>query len=170
MKIINRKISELKPAEYNPRKINDGQLKQLKKSLENFQCVEPAIINNNTDRLNVIIGGHQRIKAAKQLGWKEFPCIEINLSLEKEKELNIRLNKNTGEFDLELLKSEFEFDDLIEWGFEEEELDFMEVEEIGEVECEDDVPEPPEEPITKRGDVWILCQHRLVCGDATLID
>lgn len=169
MEIVNKKISELKAAEYNPRKISVEQLKHLKKSLEKFDCIEPAVININSDRKNTIIGGHQRIKAAKSLGWKEFPCIEVNFSLEQEREANIRLNKNTGEFDFELLESEFEFDDLIEYGFSEEELNFMQIEEIGEVEGEDDVPEVVKDQIVKKGDIWILGDHRLLCGDATIV-
>ena len=122
MEVINRKISELKEADYNPRKISPEAFAQLKASLDNFECVEPAIININSERLNIIIGGHQRIKAAKSLKWKTFPCIEVDLSLEREKELNIRLNKNTGEFDFDLLNSSFAVEDLISWGFDKEDF------------------------------------------------
>jgi DNA modification methylase len=131
MQIIQRQTKELIPAEYNPRQIDKDAFEQLKASLESFECVEPAVININPDRLNIIVGGHQRIKAAKALKWKEFPCIEVDLPLEREKELNVRLNKNTGEFDFDLLANHFEVDDLVDWGFDESEFG-MDVEEIGE--------------------------------------
>ena len=157
------------PADYNPRQIDKGAFEQLKTSLESFECVEPAVINIHPDRLNVIVGGHQRIKAAKALKWKEFPCIEVDLTLEREKELNVRLNKNTGEFDMDMLANHFDVEDLVDWGFDESDFG-MDVEEIGEVEGEDDVPEAPAIPITVLGDVWTLGNHRLVCGDSTSID
>lgn len=169
MEVINYKITDLIAAEYNPRKIDMDALEQLKKSLATFECVEPAVVNVNPERKGVICGGHQRVKAAKSLGWDEFPCIEVNLSLEKEKELNIRLNKNTGEFDFELLEAHFDTSDLVDWGFDNDDFEH-EVEEIGEVEGEDDVPEAPEEPVSKRGDIWLLGDHRLMCGDSTSID
>jgi len=119
MQIVNKDIHVLTPADYNPRKISDKDLAQLKKSLVKFECVEPAIVNINPKRNNIIVGGHQRIKAAKELGWLEFPCIEVNLTLAQEKELNIRLNKNTGEFDFQLLNEFFDTSDLVDWGFDE---------------------------------------------------
>jgi hypothetical protein len=117
MKIVNRKINELIKADYNPRKISDKDFEQLKKSLETFECVEPIVVNQQEGRENVIVGGHQRLKAMDSLGWKEVPTIEVNLNLEQEKELNVRLNKNTGEFDFEILSDEFEINDLLDFGF-----------------------------------------------------
>lgn len=122
MKVVKRKISELIPAEYNPRKLSPKQENDLKNSLLEFGLVDPIIVNVNADRKNVIIGGHQRLKVWQKLGNKEIDCVEVDLSLEKERELNVRLNKNTGEFDFDILLSEFEFDDLIDWGFEIDEL------------------------------------------------
>lgn len=124
MNIVTYKISDLKHPDYNPRKISEDQKAHLKKSLEKFDCVEPAVININPERKNIIIGGNQRVDVAESMGWIEFPCVEINLDLQNEKELNIRLNKNTGEFDYGLLATEFEIDDLIEWGFEKDDLNF----------------------------------------------
>jgi DNA modification methylase len=169
--IIKKKIKDLKPADYNPRKINDDDFEQLKKSLEKFEAVEPAIINSFEGRENIIVGGHQRIKAAKSLGWKEFPCVMVNLDLDQEKELNVRLNKNTGEFDFDILKEEFQKDDLLEFGFSDDELFIFDEVEITEgLTDEDSVPEIPEEPKTKEGDIYILGNHRLMCGDSTSID
>lgn len=126
MKVVKRKISELIPADYNPRKLSPKQENDLKNSLQEFGLVDPIIINVNVDRKNVIIGGHQRLKVWQKLGNKEIDCVEVDLSLEKERELNVRLNKNTGEFDFDILLSEFEFDDLVDWGFEDFELDIFE--------------------------------------------
>jgi hypothetical protein len=123
MKIIEKKISELIRAEYNPRRLTKEQYKQLKESLLAFGLVDPVLVNINEERKNVIIGGHQRAKVWSDLGHKSIPCIEFDLSLEKEKELNVRLNKNTGEFDFAMLANFFNEDKLIEWGFDEIEFD-----------------------------------------------
>jgi len=166
MQIINRKISELLFSEYNPRKLTKQQMEQLKQSLEGFGIVEPVVINSNPDRKDIIIGGHQRIKVAKELGYMEFPCIEINLTIEREKELNIRLNKNVGEWNWEALINSFSTSELLNWGFTDKEIPPMPV---GEPEMgEDDVPEPPKEIKTKNGDLYQLGVHRLLCGDATI--
>ena len=90
-------------AEYNPRQLTKEQHKQLKDSITRFGLVDPIIINKHPDRDNIIIGGHQRAKIAEELGLKEIPCVELKLTLEKEKELNIRLNKNVGEWDYDAL-------------------------------------------------------------------
>ena len=125
LKIIYKKPNELIQADYNPRKISDNDFSQLKKSLSNFECVEPIIVNINPDRFNIIIGGHQRLKALIELGYSSVPCIELNIDIDKEKELNVRLNKNTGEFDINLLIENFNIEDLSEYGFEDSILNSM---------------------------------------------
>ena len=70
-----------------------------------------------------VIGGHQRLKICKELKHKEVGCIILNLSKEEERELNVRLNKNTGEFDIDVLANEFDIDNLIDWGFKHIDLD-----------------------------------------------
>ena len=122
MDIINYKIFDLTHPDYNPRQITDKEFAELKKSLAKFDCVEPAVVNIHKTRKNIIIGGNQRVRVAESLGWQEFPCVEVSLIIAKEKELNVRLNKNTGGWDWDILANEFEIDDLIEWGFEEKEL------------------------------------------------
>lgn len=122
MKTVDRKITELIPAEYNPRYISDDSFQHLKASLQRFEAVEPAVINVHPDRKNIIVGGHQRLKVAKSLGWDSFPCVEVKLTRDEERELNIRLNKNTGAFDFDLLANHFEVDELTDWGFTDEEL------------------------------------------------
>jgi len=120
MKIIFRNISELIPAEYNPRKITDKELNDLVDSFKSIGTLEPAVINMHPDRLNTIISGHQRIKAFKSMGNTEYPCYEVSMTYEKEREANVRMNKNTGDWDFELLGSEFEKDELEAWGFDSE--------------------------------------------------
>jgi ParB-like chromosome segregation protein Spo0J len=109
-------------AEYNPRKITMQQLDALKDSIRRFGVVDPVIINVNPDRKNIIIGGHQRVRAAKEMGQDTVPCVELDLSLEQERELNIRLNKNTGTWDFETLLENFDEQELLEYGFEPDEL------------------------------------------------
>ncbi len=116
------KISELKPADYNPRRLTDKQFKDLRQSMREFGAQQPAIINTFSGRENVIIGGHQRVKVWASLGYAEYPCWLVSLDPEREKELNIRLNRNTGEWDKDLLANLFSTDDLMGWGFDQVEL------------------------------------------------
>jgi ParB-like chromosome segregation protein Spo0J len=122
MDLKDIQIKELIPADYNPRYISDDAFEQLKKSLKDFDAVEPIVINTHKGRENIIIGGHMRIKAAKALGWDTFPCVEVDLPLKRERELNVKLNKTTGEFDFDKLANFFDADELTEWGFSDEEL------------------------------------------------
>jgi len=118
MKITKVKISELKQAEYNPRRMTNKQYEDLKNSLEKFGCTIPIVINGD-----VIVGGHQRVRIMRELGAEFVPAVRVNLSKEDERELNIRLNKNTAEWDMDML-SDFDIDDLLEWGFKHIELGF----------------------------------------------
>lgn len=124
MKIVERKISELIPAEYNPRQLTDKQFKDLKKSLQKFGFVDPVIVNTHKERKNIIIGGHQRCKVWEELGNDTVPTVELCLTFKQEQELNTRLNRNTGEWDFDKLANLFETDDLLDWGFEKWELDY----------------------------------------------
>lgn len=118
MKIEKRLIKDLKPAEYNPRKNTKKQEEDLQKSLKEFGCVEPIIINSYKDRENIVVGGHFRLRELKKLGIKEIECSIVNLPLEKERELNIRLNANSGEWDLDLLANSFANEELQTWGLD----------------------------------------------------
>ena len=120
MKIELIKINKLKPATYNPRQISTKQYNDLKKSIERFGLVDPIIINKNE---NVVVGGHQRLKVCKELKHTEIDCVVLDLSKDEERELNIRLNKNTGDFDMDILANEFDIDELTDWGFKHIDLD-----------------------------------------------
>jgi hypothetical protein len=143
MKIVERDIRDLIPAEYNPRQLSNEQATHLEASLKRFGAVDPAIINIHPDRKNIIIGGHQRLKTAQRLGWETFPCVELELDKEKERELNIRLNKNTGGWDWESLSTYFEVEELTDWGFTDKELFAYSEDEFGE---EFDLPDGDKEP------------------------
>ena len=121
-KIIHREIGSLIFAEYNPRQLTKDQYQNLKDSITRFGLVDPIIVNSNKDRKNIIVGGHQRVKVAKDMDIEYVPVLEVDLTYEKERELNIRLNKNTGEWDMDILANNFEIEELIGFGFDEEEL------------------------------------------------
>tara|TARA_R110001606_G_C15382147_1_gene650547 strand:- start:1180 stop:1827 length:648 start_codon:yes stop_codon:yes gene_type:complete len=110
-------INTISEADYNPRKITASQKKQIKESLLKFGFVNPLVINTNADRNGVLVGGHQRLQIAKEIGMKTVPIYEVDLTLEEEKELNIRLNKNTAGWDWDALNQHFNDDDLSSWGF-----------------------------------------------------
>lgn len=124
MKIIQKKISALKIADYNPRKLTEKQEIDLTESVKKFGFTVPVVINAHAKRRNVIVNGHQRVLVAKKLGIKDVPCVEVKLTLEQERELNVRLNKNTGSFDSQKLQLNFNITELLSWGFEKKELDF----------------------------------------------
>jgi ParB-like chromosome segregation protein Spo0J len=129
MVIETKKLSDLKPAPYNPRTSNKKQEKNLKESLSKFGLVEPIIFNQRT---GYIVGGHFRVRELKKLGYKSIECVIVDLSEEEEKELNIRLNANTGAWDFDLLANEWNIDQLVDWGLEGIPFDMSEEETIKE--------------------------------------
>ena len=123
MKIIETKIEDLIPADYNPRELTNKQHQHLKESLTKFGFVDPVIANMAKERKNIIIGGHQRVRVWKEMGHGTAPTNFVELpDIEDEKELNIRLNKNTGQDDIEKLANYFDEKDLLKWGYEEFDL------------------------------------------------
>lgn len=130
MKIVQRKIHDLIAAEYNPRQLTADQFEQIKSSLQRFGFVDPVIVNVNEKRKNIIVGGHQRVKVAREIGMFEVPTVEVDLDAEQERELNVRLNKNTGEWDWDALANNFDIDELCALGFTENELCAFDVSEV----------------------------------------
>jgi len=164
MKVVEVEIEKLKPSEYNPRALSEKEALDLEKSLRKFGMVEPIVVNSASGRENVIIGGHQRYFLLKKMGWKKIPVVYVNIpDLKEEQELNLRLNKNLGHWDWDMLANLSE-DLLKEVGFESEELDKIF---SLEREDEDEVPEPRKETDIKYGDIFQLGRHRVMCGDAT---
>lgn len=172
IQIIN--IEKLKPAEYNPRKDlqpEDEEWRKIQRSIEEFGYVDPIIVNSDM----TVIGGHQRLKVLKDLGYTEIECNVVDLDKTKEKALNIALNKISGEWDnkkLEELLAELknlDFD-LDITGFSQDELNEIFNDMLEASEDDFDVEkalEEIEEPVTQQGDIWILGRHRLMCGDST---
>lgn len=169
LKIVEWNIDKLISAEYNPRKLSEEQKQKIKDSISRFGLVDPVIVNTNKERFGIIIGGHQRTKVSREMGFKKMPCVELDLNLEQEKELNVRLNKNTGEFDKELLVEYFDQDDLVDWGFDNEYFEDV-VTEIDAPEEDDFNGELPTEPKTVLGDLYELNGHRVHCASSTEID
>ena len=168
-KLQKMKLSELNPAPYNPRKISSDALGRLTKSLSELGNLQPITWNAKTGN---IVGGHQRLKCYQALGKDEVEVWAVWLDEAQEKAANIALNKLSGEFDLPSLKDILEELDTGEidldiTGFGADELADLMEQTKPEIE-EDEVPEVPVEAITKPGDLWILGEHRLLCGDSTI--
>lgn len=170
-------IEDLIPYARNSRTHSDEQVAQIAASIKEFGFTNPVLIDNE----NGIIAGHGRVLAGRKLKLKEIPCIRLDHLTDAQKKAYViadnKLALNSG-WDAEMLKLELVelkddgFDiDLI--GFDGDELAeiFAEESEINEgLTDEDEVPEVPEKPVTKLGDIWILGNHRLMCGDSTSID
>jgi len=175
MIIEKKNAADLLPAEYNPRKdLKPGDLEyeKLKRSIEQFGYVEPVIWNKATGR---VVGGHQRLKVLMDMGITEVDCVVVDMPEDKEKALNIALNKISGEWDkdkLALLITDLQgadFDVSLT-GFDPAEIDdlFKDSMKDGVKEDDFDVAAELEKPtITKAGDIWTLGRHRLICGDST---
>ena len=176
MNIQRLKLSELNPAAYNPRKIlkpGDAEFEKLRASIENFGYVELIVVNAKNE--NTVISGHQRLSVLQYLGQIEAECVVVELSVEKEKALNIAMNKVSGEWDkdkLSLLIADLQgadFDVSLT-GFDAPEIDalFKDAQRKGVQNDDFDVDAVFKEPaISKPGDLWLLGKHRLVCGDST---
>ena len=177
LKTEKRKLTELRAAEYNPRKTltpEDSEYQKIKRSIEEFGYVDPIIINED----GTIIGGHQRTTVLKDLGYEEVDVVVVDLDKQKEKALNIALNKITGEWDeLKLKDLLLDLDlgdyDITFTGFEQKDLTELvdslavEPETTDDEFDEEEALEQISEPVTRLGDVWILGRHRLMCGDST---
>lgn len=164
-------LKVLKPASYNPRHWSDDAKTQLKESIQRFGLVDPIICNYAPARKNIVIGGHFRLAIAKELGFKEVPVVYVNIpDLEREKELNLRLNKNQGAFDLDLL-AEFDEHLLADVGFSSEELDevFADIETPEEFDLEKELRKLNINKVElKKGDVVQLGESRMLVGDSTV--
>ena len=171
LQIVDVAINQLKASKYNPRKHSKDQTEQLKKLIKSFGMVDPVICNSAPERKNIIIGGHFRNEIAKELGFQTVPVVYVNIpDLAKEKELNLRLNKNTGEFDLDLL-AEFDESFLADIGFDSEELDdiFPAEENIEQFDLKKELEKLDIKNVNvKKGDIYELNGSRLMCGDSTI--
>lgn len=175
MIIEKKNTADLLPADYNPRKDlkpGDAEYEKLKRSIEQFGYVEPVIWNQTTGR---VVGGHQRLKVLMDMGMTEVDCVVVAMDEEKEKALNIALNKISGDWDkdkLALLIADLQgadFDVSLT-GFEPAEIDALFKDTLKDGVKDDDFDvgaELAQPTMTKPGDVWTLGRHRLICGDST---
>lgn len=171
LKIKTIEISELITSEYNPRKWDEPAIEGLKESIQRFGLVDPILANGAESRKNIVIGGHFKLKVAKELGIQEVPVVYVGIpDIGREKELNLRLNKNVGEFDYELL-AEFDETLLTDVGFTSEELNEVfniEIEEADNFDLKKELEKLNIKEITvKEGDIFQLGDSRLMCGDST---
>ena len=178
MQLERIEISKLKSAEYNPRKAlkpGDPEFEKLKNSITEFGYVEPIIWNKRTGK---VVGGHQRLSVLKHLGETEVDCVVVDLDEQKEKALNIALNKISGDWDMPLLTDllkDLNDDgfDITLTGFDMAEFDSFFKDEVKEQVAEDDDFDLSKQlkNITKvrtqKGDIWQIGKHRLMCGDST---
>ena len=169
-------VDALRPAAYNPRKklkAGDKEYEKIKNSILEFGYVEPIIVNYDM----TVIGGHQRLTVLKDLGYTEVQCVVVHIEDEhKVKALNIALNKITGAWNEQLLADllvdlqSVDFNtDLT--GFEAPEIEqqFSKVHNKDIKEDDFDVEEELKNPpISRKGDIWLLGRHRVICGDSTL--
>jgi len=172
LKIQTVKINELNPAPYNPRKWSEDAIAQLTESIQRFGLVDPILVNGAAGRKNIVIGGHFRLKVAKELGYGEVPVVYIDIPDEaKEQELNLRLNKNLGDWDYKLL-AEFDETILDDIGFTSEEIDDIfdvDVEEKETFDMRKALDKAGVKEIAaKPGDIYQLGDSRLMVGDSTV--
>lgn len=171
LKVEYVNIGMLSEAEYNPRLMSNEQMEKLCKGIAEFGFVNPIVVNTVG---NVIVGGHQRVKAAKILGMQSVPVAWVTLSKNREKALNIALNRISGEWEVDSLCELLKDIDLSKevdmslTGFTEEELELLidKPRLLG----EEDVATPEvSDPFVERGDIWVSKKfgHRFMCGDCT---
>ena len=163
------KLGDLIKNGYNPRSLSENERRDLEKSVKEFGTVVPIVLNIGS-RANTIIGGEQRIKVYADLGIAEVECMvpSRELTLDEERELNLRLNKNTGSWNEELLK-EFDMNVLLDVGFGDEELQNL-FDDVDVVDDDFNIEKALKETITpkvKSGEIWELGKHRLLVGDST---
>ncbi len=159
-------LADLKPAPYNPRRMNHAAMAGLSQSMKRFGNVQPIIWNQ---RSGFVVGGHQRLKVLKRKGAQQAPVVVVDLGDTDEKALNVALNNPgiAGEFTdrLEDLLAQIRTDDATL--FRDLQLDallFQTKDPIGQVDP-DEIPKPPKTPVTQPGDIWTLGRHRLICAD-----
>lgn len=165
MNIVQKPLSEITPYAKNAKKHDKTQIANVAESIKQYGFVQPIVIDCD----DVIVIGHCRALAAKKLGMETVPCVCVDeLKPEQVKALRLVDNKsNESDWDFDLLADELPELDLsafdFDWGLSEEATEEV---------VEDDAPDVDEEsePITKKGNIWQLGRHRLMCGDSTKSD
>ena len=157
-------IGQVTPNPDNPRTIKDAKFRQLVQSIRDLpQMLElrPIVVN----AAGVVLGGNMRLRACKEAGLKQVPVIRADhLTEAQQREFVVKDNVGFGEWDWDALANEWGDEPLAEWGLD---VPDVQADAVAGLTDPDDVPEPPVEPITRLGDLWLLGKHRLLCGDAT---
>ncbi len=181
MEIKRIPVEQINPAPYNPRKDlkpGDPEYEKLRRSIQEFGFVEPLVWNKRTGNL---VGGHQRLKVLIEQGVREVEVSVVDLDDQRERALNIALNKISGDWDNEKLKDLLEELDTGDFdieltGFTEAEIEDLMTQFHVEKKADPDefdadaAAEAIAEPVTKKGMIYALGRHRLMCGDATLFE
>ena len=169
MKVETWPLDRIKPYHRNPRRRKD--IEGTRRSLQEFGWRQPIVV----DTQGVIVVGHGRRVAALELGWTEAPVhVADNLTPAQIRAYRIADNRTheDSEWDEELLVSELlalveDGADLRDTGFKNSELEVLLASEVSAASADEGIPEPPKDPVSRPGDLWILGNHRLLCGDAT---
>lgn len=168
-KMEYRPLASLKKHPKNPRTIKDDSFRKLVDSIDanpDYFEARPIILSDRTGDL-IIIAGNQRYAAAKEIGIKDVPTVLIPaLTEKKEQEIMIRDNISNGDWDFDMLAADWDAGLLNDWGLDVPDWD--QAESFQGNTDPDDVPEPEPEPVTQLGDLWLLGDHRLLCGDSAL--
>ena len=171
LKIEYVSISELTSPEYNPRFWSEENKEELKQSIIRYGVVDPLLVNSAEERKGIVIGGNFRLSVLKELGHETVPVVYISIpELEKEKGLCLRLNKNQGEWSMELL-AQFDETFLSDLGFDSVELDKIFEDETTETvfDLEKELKKAGVDSVTvQKGDIYDLDGSRLMCGDSTI--
>jgi ParB-like chromosome segregation protein Spo0J len=141
--IVEMPIADLVMADYNPRQWSEKERHELRTSLVKFGFVDPVLVNIHPKRKNVVIGGHFRTAMWKELGNDTVPCLLLKLTEAQERELNVRLNKNTGSWDHAKLLENYEVQDLLSFGFEQHEFGLLDAPPTLDLTGANNAPPPP---------------------------
>ena len=170
IKIVQVSIDSLKSYPGNPRCWTEEQKGQVKQSLETYGFIDPVILSGSKRNRNTILGGNLRFECARELGYETIPAVYVNVpTIKLERELVLRLNKNTGSWDYDLLKV-FGIEELLKAGFDDGDLSKIWDDAL---EAEDDDFDIEKElaaidkPVSKLGDLWKLGRNLLMNADAT---
>ncbi len=168
--LLHNNSGQIEGVKQNPRDLTTDGFDLAIKSIHDFpEMLEVrTLVVTALEDIYIVIGGNQRLRALISLGYKEAPCTLVKWNVDQINEFIIKDNLEYGAWNYDLLANEWEAEQLIEWGMELP-VDFNVVDEepINGLTDEDDIPDPPADPISKYGDVWILNNHRVMCGDST---
>jgi DNA modification methylase len=167
--LIDNNTGQLDNVPQNPRDLTNDGFELAKKSIIEFPemlQVRTLVVVPKDDRY-VTIGGNQRLRAMRDLEYTEAPCMVVDWNSDQIQRFIIADNLEYGVWNYDMLANDWDAEQLIEWGLDLQDYEEQEVEGLTD---EDDIPELQHEPVTKLGDLWLLGEHRLLCGDSFCVD